>query len=122
MRRLAIVISVSLFFSCANTIPGKVLEPEKMQDVLSDMLLAEGFTENFLILDSSKTREEWFSQEYSRVMAIHKISQEDFRNSLNFYKKHPDVFKIIVDTVYQRSQRMRNAGFKGAAEKSLRVQ
>lgn len=122
MRKIAIVLCMYLLFSCNDGVPNDVVSPEKMQDVLTDMLLAEGFTENFLLLDSSKTREEWFSQEYSRVMSIHHLTQDEFRTSLNFYKKRPDMFKIIVDTVYQRGQRMRNTGFKSSNEKSLRVQ
>ena len=112
MRRLAILCFSVIVFSCDNNIPNDVLPVEKMQNVMTDILLAEGFAENFELMDTTKKREEWYAQEYSKVMSIHKISQDQFRNSLNFYKKNPDLFKAVVDTVYQRGQRLRDAGYQ----------
>lgn len=112
MRRVVIVFFIFFIFSCDNSIPNDVLPVEKMQNIMTDMLLAEGFAENFELLDTTKKRDDWFAQEYSKVMAIHKISQEQFRKSLQYYKKNPDLFKVVVDTVYHRGQRLRDAGFQ----------
>lgn len=123
MRRVGIQLIFILFLiSCGNDVPDDVLPPEKMQVVMTDMLLAEGFAENFLVMDSSKKREDWFAQEYSKVIAIHKISQEQFRNSLKYYKKHPELFKEVIDTVYQRGQRMRDQGYQRANSKTKAVE
>lgn len=115
---LAAAICFSLL-SCGDDVPGHVLSEQKMQSVLTDILLAESYTENFLVMDTSKKREDWFAGEYSKVMAIHQISQNDFRKSLQYYKKHPDLFKNIMDTVYQRGQRLRDQGYQRANSKKI---
>lgn len=122
MRKyLTILFSMGLL-SCGDGIPNDVLSVDKMQAVLTDVLLAEGFVENFELMDTTKKREDWYALEYSKVMTIHNISQDQFRRSLNFYKKNPDLFKIITDTVYQRSQRWRDGGFKQVKKTKLNPQ
>lgn len=122
MKRMLLFVSISFIAACSSSASKDVLSVDKMQVVMTDMLLAEGFTENFLVNDSSKTRDEWFSQEYSKVMAIHNISQDQFHKSLNFYKKRPDLLKVIIDTVYQRGQRMRDASYQTANSKKTAVE
>lgn len=113
MRRGLAILSCVFLFSCGNHIPNNVLPVDKMQDVMMDLLLSEGFAENFELMDTSHKRDYWYSKEYSKVMAIHKVTQDQFRKSLSFYKKNPDLFKVVVDTVYQRGQRLRDAGYQG---------
>ena len=110
-----------LCMSCGKSASKDILDEEKMQDVLTDVLLAEGFTENFLLLDTTKNRDEWLSGEYSKVMAIHKISQEQFRASLNYYKKNPDLFKAIIDTVNQRGLRNRDESYQSGGKKKRKI-
>ena len=92
-----------------------------MQDVLTDILLAEGFTENFLLLDTSKKRDEWLAGEYSKVMAIHQITQDQFRKSLDYYKSKPDEFKIIIDSVNQRGLRNRDESYQTGGKKKKKL-
>jgi hypothetical protein len=119
MSRLTGLIFLFLLFfvGCTDKTPKGLLEIHKMQDILTDLLLAEGFTENFLLLDTSKKRDEWLAGEYSKVMAIHQISQQQFRSSLDYYKKRPDLFKEIIDSVNQRGIRHRDESYQQVGKK-----
>lgn len=35
---------------------------------------------------------------YARVFQIHKVSENEFKDNLNWYKKHPD----LLDSVYEK--------------------
>jgi hypothetical protein len=107
--------------SCSRTVPKNIIDQDKMQDVLTDVLLAEGFTENFLLLDTSKKRDEWLAGEYSKVMAIHQITQDQFRKSLDYYKSKPDEFKIIIDSVNQRGLRNRDESYQTGGKKKKKL-
>lgn len=119
--RWTIISFFCLLTACKSDLPKDVISVNTMQDVMTDMLLAEGFAENFLLLDTSKSRDYWYSQEYSKVMAIHKISQKDFRRSIQFYKTRPDLFKVIVDTVSQRGLRHRDRAYESMKNRKLKM-
>ena len=112
---------ILLCVSCSRTVPKNIIDQDKMQDVLTDVLLAEGFTENFLLLDTSKKRDEWLAGEYSKVMAIHQITQDQFRKSLDYYKSKPDEFKIIIDSVNQRGLRNRDESYQTGGKKKKKL-
>ena len=42
---------------------------------------------------------------YQKLFSIHKISREQFRNSLHYYEKRPDLLKPIFDSLQKRSER-----------------
>lgn len=103
-------IIVVLLMSCGNRekIPADVFGKDKMGKVLADVLLAESFAEGYLLMDTTRTRDLVFSGELNKVLAIQKISPAEFRRSLNFYKSRPDIYKVVIDTAFNRAQRNRD--------------
>src|SRR4030095_6379681 len=95
--------------SCSNRkeIPSNILVPEQMGKVLFDIALAEEFASTYIAKDPGVNKDSAISIEVDKVMKIHKISQERFRESYDFYKTRPDVLKEIVDSVYARAMRER---------------
>ncbi len=110
-----------LMLSCNGRkhIPSGILEPEKMEKVMHDVLVAEGYAESYLYKDSSKTKVEWMNRELDKVLAIHKVSQETFMKSYDFYKDRPDLFKPIADTMNEKSQRNRERVFDRTIRETL---
>lgn len=115
MKRISCLILLGsvLFVACTNTnkIPSDVIPPEVMSDVLFDLSLAEGFVENFHSKDSSWVKDSILIIEVDKLLAIRKLTQEQFRASYDFYKLHPPLFKRVIDTAYDRSQRNRSKTF-----------
>ena len=97
-------------FSCTgrNAIPSGILKQDQMEKVLYDVLIAEGYSETFLYKDSSHQKEYWMNEQLDRVLAIHKVSQETFMKSYDFYKNRPDLLKPIMDTMDAKSRRNRD--------------
>ena len=123
MNRMKLMPVILLLFmlSCSGRqyIPSGVLKPEKMEKVMYDVILAEGFAESYLFIDSSRTKEEWMNRELDTVLAIHKVSQETFMKSYDFYKKRPDLLKPIIDTINEKSQRNRERVYDRSIRKTL---
>jgi hypothetical protein len=112
MRYAILLLAMLFLFSCViDRVPKDVLDKEKMERVLTDMLMAESFTENYLLIDSAKTREAWFTDELNKVLDINDVSRDQFMRSLDYYKQRPDQFKVIVDSMFNRSQRNREKIF-----------
>jgi hypothetical protein len=109
MRVMALLLIFAII-SCGSNdkVPKDVLEPRKMERVMTDILMAESFSESYLLIDTTKKRDEWFTGELNKVLAINHITQDQFRKSMDFYKSRPDIFKVIIDSINARGQRNRD--------------
>lgn len=101
-----LLIPLLLFFLSAckgkNKIPAGVLSQKKMQAVLWDVMRADQFLlANVFSKDSNLDKEIESLKYYQQIFTVHKITQEQFQKSFSFYKGHPDLFKIIMDSLSQ---------------------
>ena len=123
MRVVALLLMFAIL-SCGSNdkVPKDVLEPRKMERVMTDILMAESFSESYLLLDTTKKRDEWFTGELNKVLAINHISQDQFRKSMDFYKSRPDIFKVIVDSINAKGQRNRDKIYDMQKKTRLKVE
>ena len=83
-----------------NRIPGDIIPPKKMQAILWDMMRADEFLGDFVLpKDSGLDKRNESSRLYGQVFSIHHISKEQFGESFTFYKTHPALFKVIMDSL-----------------------
>jgi hypothetical protein len=123
MRVVALLLMFAIL-SCGSSdkVPKDVLEPRKMERVMTDILMAESFSESYLLLDTTKKRDEWFTGELNKVLAINHITQDQFRKSMDFYKSRPDIFKVIVDSINAKGQRNRDKIYDMQKKTRLKVE
>jgi len=101
---LLIPIVLFLFEACKgkDTIPSGVLSQKKMQDVLWDVMRADKFVADYVLKkDSSLNKVTESLHYYQEIFAIHGITEEQFEKSFSFYKEHPDLFKVMMDSMSQ---------------------
>ncbi|MCU0380634.1 MAG: DUF4296 domain-containing protein [Chitinophagaceae bacterium] len=107
--RSPIVLGWLAFFiiSCGSDkrIPEDVLPEEKMGTVLFEIGMGEAMLEYYVFRDSTVNRDSSLRSELDKVLQVHQLSQEDFRRSFEYYKARPALMKVMMDTVYARSQR-----------------
>jgi len=103
MRTGLLIICCSLVIAgCKNKnkVPPDIIPQKKMQAVLWDMMRADQFLSDFVFnKDSSLDKRTRSIQLYNRVFAIHHISKEQYEKSFSFYKTHPALFKVIMDSL-----------------------
>ena len=98
---LILLVSI-LFVACNNRdhIPGSVLKPSKMQAVLLDIVRADQLLNEHAIRgDSLANSDSERIKLYQKVFQIHNITKEKFQQSFSFYRTHPAVLKIILDSL-----------------------
>ena len=122
--RLTILILMIFIFSCSgkDKVPEGVLEPAKMEKVMTDLLMSESFAESYLLIDTSKKRDEWFTGELNKVLAVQGVTQDQVRKRLDFYKTRPDLFKVIIDSINARAQRNRDKIYDQEKKKAINVE
>lgn len=109
--------SVLLACSSSEKKPADLLPKDKMEKVLWDMVLADRFSNQFLLKDSLKVdvKTETFRL-YEEVFAIHKINRDQFISSYKYYLNHPQVLKLMFDSISVRANRERKALFRNNPE------
>lgn len=71
-----------------------------MQAVLWDMMRADQFLADYVLnKETSINKDEERFKMYQQVFAIHKIDKTLYQRSLNYYQSHPDLLKVILDSI-----------------------
>lgn len=102
---LPILITIFFIASCGrkDRIPADILSKEKMQDVLWDMMRADQFLSDYVLnQDTTLVRKNESIPYYSKILALHQVSQEKFRESYYYYRARPQLMKIIMDSLSQK--------------------
>jgi Domain of unknown function (DUF4296) len=102
VKRLTCIFLLSLFAACSNRtdIPKEIIPPDSMQRILKDVIMAGEYGNQYisndsLIKDKIKANQELMDG----IFKIHRITREEFTNSLKFYESRPDLNKRIFDSL-----------------------
>ncbi|MFT3702852.1 MAG: DUF4296 domain-containing protein [Agriterribacter sp.] len=111
MNRSIYAVLIALLFLCAcgesNKVPDNVIPTDEMCTILFEINMAEEFVSAYVSRDSTKNKDVEINKEYQKIFLMHGITENDFRQSYDFYKGHPDIYKTLMDTLNARAQRKR---------------
>ena len=105
MRRLSLFF-FSLFFliSCKDKeqIPKDILPKEKMQEVLWDLINAGEFLNGYIMIKDSIDKTAESVKIYGQVFQLHHITKEKFDKSYLYYREHPALMKLVLDSLSKK--------------------
>jgi Domain of unknown function (DUF4296) len=102
---LLIFLFILSFAGCKSRdkIPKNILPQSEMETVLWDMIRADKFLTDFILIkDTSLNKDTASINLYQQIFRIHHISKEKFQQSFAFYRAHPDLLKVILDSLNSR--------------------
>lgn len=100
------ILSVLILSSCKKSgRPDDVLQPNRMQAVLWDVLQANAYVTEFIRKDSALNIEQEQVKLQQRVFSKHKVSRTEFDKSYNWYVQHPVQMQSMLDTMIARAGR-----------------
>ena len=105
--KLFVVLGAILFLQCSNdpATSAVILEREKMESVLWDIIQADVYTNQIIKADSSKNAVDENIKLQKQIFSIHNISKESFYKSYKYYLQRPDEMRIILDSIYAHQQK-----------------
>ncbi len=100
-----------LFFTavCLTGCKGKEKSPaplsrQQMENVMWDLMRADLFVNNYMVIqDSALDKKKQGRLLYAQVLKMHKVSQQAFRESFDYYRSNPDLMKALMDTLSRRN-------------------
>ena len=87
-----------LLFSCSSNSSGHIIPLEQMRQILWQMSLADQVVE----ADTSRLVrlhvKDSVTRIYGQILGDHKVSEADYKKSLDYYMAKPEIMQQLVDT------------------------
>lgn len=97
---LACVLITGLMACSGRKLPKGILEPEKMEAVMWDMLRAGEMLNGYILYRDTMTNAVLESQRwYQKIYDLHGTTKEEFMRSYEYYREHPDLSRALFDSL-----------------------
>lgn len=108
MRYLIFVLLVGIV-ACSDkeSLPRNIIAPAPMQKIVWDMLQADEVALQNKLKDTTIVLKNESYKLYDQVFAIHKTSRDQFYKSYEYYQKHPQLYKALMEGVNSFAQKER---------------
>ncbi len=106
------LLIISLFACSKNkpAIPEDVIPMRELQEILSEIHLAQAASSNAVLSDSTL----YNTKEYvNYILKQHNIEREKFLKSMKFYTKNPVLLEEVYDSVITQLSRMQGESEAG---------
>jgi len=98
--RYLIFIILLCFTSCNFSSKGKaVVEFPVMQKVVWELMKSDDYYTRISITDTNLRGKHKNIQLYEQVFQLNKITSKEFYTTIEYYEKHPILFKELMDSV-----------------------
>ncbi len=107
MRILVFVLVVSMIAACANNdaIPAGIIPKQKMETIVWQLIQSDEYGNILGNRDSLKKTSAEKMTIYQQVFDLNSISLVDFKKSYLFYMEHPNISKLMFDSISARANR-----------------
>ena len=103
LRSILFIVSILFVLQgCINKeegIPENIIQKEKMTQILGDVQLIEAIRQRGTILPKDLDPDEESKRQYALVFEKYNITEEEFKESFNWYLVHPTILADIYDHV-----------------------
>ncbi|CAN5656228.1 hypothetical protein BH10BAC3_BH10BAC3_04640 [soil metagenome] len=112
-RNQWLLVVVFFLCSCWQAKPGRdgILSINAMKLVMWDMVQVDEFASVYVKKDTIRNLQKETNILYQKVFALHKIDSATFFKSFYYYKKYPDNYKILLDSLNAFASRERENRF-----------
>ena len=112
-RICCLLLIVVCLCSCWQTKPGHngILSVDSMKAVMWDMVQVDEFASVYVKKDTTRNLQKETNILYQKVFALHKTDSSHFFKSFNYYKQHPEQYKVLVDSLAALATRERDNRF-----------
>jgi ABC-type nitrate/sulfonate/bicarbonate transport system ATPase subunit len=114
MKKTVYVVLLISLVSCTSsvTIPADIIPRKKMETILWQLIQSDEYTTFIITKDSSKNAINERIKLYQEVFALNKTTKEQFRESYQFYLGHPEIAKVMFDSIAARGNRQKADAYR----------
>ena len=114
MKNLFFFIICFILFSCSgkNEVPPGIIQQKEMQNILWDVIRAQALSGEMARRDSSINEIAETQLMTRKVFEIHNVTPSAFDLSYAWYTSHPEMMRIIFDSMNSQNQRQNDLKLK----------
>ena len=113
---LSLIVLLLTRCSQANSIPGDIIPLDKMETILWQLMQTDEFTTYVIVKDSIKNLDKERIKLYNQVFELNKTNKDAFKKSYQYYMNHPEMGKVMFDSIAVRANRLREEAYKPKEE------
>lgn len=103
---LILFIAVLIVACKRSRVPEGIMPPEKMENVLWDIIQADEFAKGYVLpFDSTLNDTTEMLKLYKKTFAFNKTTREEFEKSFAYYRTNNTLMKEVLDSLNARAQR-----------------
>jgi hypothetical protein len=121
MRVIAFLLMICLLSGCrqSNDIPAGIIPKSKMETILWQLMQTDEFVTYALLKDSIKGTDQERIKLYQQVFTLNKVKKEEFSKSYKYYMGHPEISKVMFDSLATRANRSREESNKPKSDTTV---
>lgn len=108
MTKCILIFLLIIFISCNRSHNSSIIKQQEMQQVLWDIIRADALAQQIATRDSTKKLSAETVRLTKEVFKIHNITEDQFKKSYAYYSGHPDVLKVMFDSLNVQQIRKNN--------------
>ena len=107
MTRIVFLLFICFLVACSDKVevPKGILPPQQMQKVMWEMVKADEWVNHQSTSDSAFKRYAKSAALYQTIFKNQHTTDSQFKTSFRYYEKHPDLMKIVLDSLQAESTR-----------------
>ena len=109
MRVFIFVLLLAIFAACGNNteVPPDIIPGKKMEIILWQLMQSDEYVNIQLKKDSTKKNRPEKLKIYQQVFDLNGTSMSEFKKSYQYYMSHPDIAKVMFDSMAARANTLR---------------
>ncbi|WP_183883403.1 DUF4296 domain-containing protein [Pedobacter cryoconitis] len=104
---------------CKPGIPSNIIQPDKMEEVLYDVHIADGYIATIPDPDSAKNTSAAY---YKGIYKRFEIDSALYSRSMNYYYDHPDVFNVMYEKITAKLKKTKEKEDKLNAKRLKKIE
>ncbi|MDE3250224.1 MAG: DUF4296 domain-containing protein [Bacteroidota bacterium] len=122
MKRVIVLASICTLLACSgdDQAPAGVIPVKNMQTIVWQLMQADEYVNMVLTKDTLKKSSTERIKRYQQIFALNKVSEAEFRSSYRYYLDHPDIAKVMFDSIVAVAQRQRSDLYKPKADTAVK--
>jgi Domain of unknown function (DUF4296) len=120
--QIACMLALVLVVSCSdkNKVPEGIIPVARMEVIVWQLMQVDEYVNTLLVKDSSKKSSTERALRYQQVFELNKTTREVFQQSYRYYMAHPEITKLVFDSVIARAGRQRTELYKTRPDSGLK--
>lgn len=122
MKWVPALVFFCAFIACNSDdqVPADVIPTQKMQTIVWQLMQADEYVNMLLTKDTLKKSNVERIKRYQQIFSLNKVSEAAFRNSYRYYLDHPDIAKVMFDSIVAVAQRQRSDLYKPKTDTAVK--